>query len=80
MTPALARASALALLLLGPACSRDESDTIVRAAQAADDAWNCPPESTRTFEIGGGRFHFSGCQRTAEYLCTGRPPACTRQK
>jgi hypothetical protein len=80
VTPRAALATLLALLLLAIACTRDESGAIVTAAQAADDAWTCPAGSTRTFELSAGRYRLAGCERVAVYLCTGRPPGCTRQK
>ena len=80
MTFPLSGLLSFAALLLAASCSRPESEAIVQAAQIADDAWTCPPDSTRTFEIGNGRYRLSGCQRVAIYVCTGRPPACSRQR
>lgn len=71
----------LAAILAGSACKGQEPDPIVQAASVADDAWGCPEESTRVYEIGGGRFHLSGCNRAAVYACdvTVRPPRCERK-
>jgi hypothetical protein len=80
VTPRVALFSSLALLFLAIACTRDESAGIIAAAHAADDAWTCPADSTRTFELSAGRYRLAGCERVAVYLCTGRPPACARQK
>jgi hypothetical protein len=75
--PGLAVA-ALALALAAAACERSETDSIVRAAAMADDAWGCPVDSTRVFEIGHGRFRLSGCHHVVVYECTARPPTCQR--
>ncbi len=71
----------LAAVLAAPACKGQEPDPIVKAASVADDAWGCPEDSTRVFEIGGGRFRLSGCSRVVVYTCdvTVRPPRCERK-
>jgi hypothetical protein len=62
-------------------CKGQEPDPIVHAASVADDAWNCPEDSTRVFELGGGRFHLSGCSRSVVYVCdtVTHPPRCQRK-
>jgi hypothetical protein len=71
----------LAAVLAASACKGQEPDPIVQAASVADDAWDCPEDSTRVFEIGGGRYRLSGCKRVVVYACdvAVRPPKCERK-
>ena len=49
------RLASIGLALVAWGCKGQEPDPIVHAASVADDPWNCPEDSTRVFELGGGR-------------------------
>ncbi len=75
------RISVLVGTALLASCKGREPDPIVQAASVADDAWTCPEDSTRVFEIGRGRYRLSGCNRVVVYTCdvSAGPPRCERK-